>query len=98
MNPDNLQILGIEISRDDAQLFKDWMSDKRGRFLRRWLEQQSKLHHDRASMPIGANAIADVIASQRNLASETAFDLVLNFEESFNECLKDEKLVDEKKK
>ena len=98
MNPDNMIILGIEISKDDADLFKQWLADPRSKFIKRWLQLQSLINHDRASKPVGPNAIADILSSQRSLAAENAFDQVLNFEESFNKVLKEEKLIDELKK
>jgi len=75
-----MDILGIEMTGDEADALWDWLHDEKGAKFWAWLAQESEQSHKCASMP--PNQIMDLFASQRNLAEEAALERAFNFKAS----------------
>ena len=73
------EIEGVKCTDGELRDLNEWLADRKGKVFFDWLAARSQASHDYASKPIGANAITDIIASQRWLAEENAFDKTRNF-------------------
>lgn len=78
---------GLVIPKGEATDLLEWLGDRKGKPLFEWLKMRSVRAHNYASKPVGKDAIADIIASQRCLAEENAFDQVLSFLDNLKESV-----------
>lgn len=86
-----IDLLGAPINPDDLQRHYEWLNSEYGKFFWDWVRRQSSDAHNRASEP--AREVMGLVASQRNLAAENAFDQVLNYASVVKEVGKEQKAL-----